>query len=98
MSTFDHGSFNFIIRILNKKLNSRGLFISKDFSGGLPRIEIYENDNLIDFFEPYVIPDLDTIETEEDEAILHRQAFIEMVLLLILEYYGTAKEDGTAKS
>jgi hypothetical protein len=94
MTDFYGGSFFFMLKVANSKLKKNKIFISRDFHNGLPRIEIYKNDVLIKYFNPYVQPDVDSIETEEDEMHLHRQAFIEMIVELIEnKYAGEEKSD-----
>lgn len=90
---FYGGSFSFIVKLLNIRLKSSNIFVSRDFHYGMPRIEIYKNDILIDSFDPYIKPDVDSIETEEDELQLHRQAFVEMVANLIESKYVGKEED-----
>ena len=84
-STIDH---------LNYHLIKSNFFVSLDFHEGIPVIEVYNyngglqsSDDLLDRFYPSVIPDVDSIE-EDDEDILHRNALVVFLNNLILEKYG----------
>ena len=80
---------------LNKILYRDGLNISMDFHNGIPCIEIEEiikevgpySSRLLDRVYPSSEFDVDLLDCEEDERLLHFESFVILVLNLFIEKY-----------
>lgn len=80
---------------LNQILYRDGLSINMDFHNGIPCIEIEEiikdagpySSKLLDRIYPSSEFDVDLLDSEEDEKLLHFESFVILLLNLFIEKY-----------